>query len=522
MARMTTAPNTLVRIDPAQVRRELSVRRARAWPLADFVRAAWHVLEPAEPLVWGRHLDAMCLHLEAVADGRIRRLVINVPPGHMKSLLVRVFFVAWWWLRDPAKRILATTYAERLTIRDSMKLRTLVTSQWYQETFAPSWSLRRDQRTKTQFNTTASGYCTSTSVGGSTTGSRGDVVLVDDPLDVRQGYSDVLRAAANNYMRKTLPTRINNPKTGVFILIMQRLHVDDPSAHAIKRGWVHLCLAARYDPARHCSTSIGWEDWRTEPGELLFPELYDEQSVRELEDELGPDDAPGQLDQRPTSPRGNVIRKDWTKQRYSVLPSECVHRGVWTQSWDVKAGSKDPRSSWVVGQVWCRVGADRYLVDQVRGRWEIDETMDAIERFSAKWPLALEKIIEDKADGKAIVRLLKARVEGLTLHNPGTGDKAARLRSTIPLWTAGNVWFPEELPSASRDNTIDGLLTEVTEVPRAQFDDQADATSQYLNKTIAAGQHRAQQDSIAPSTQTRARAGKMSLKSLVSRTSRRR
>lgn len=508
-------------VDREALRRELRARRARKWSLARFVREAWHVLEPGTELVWGRHIDAVCEHLEAVSRGLIRRLVINIPPGHMKSLLVRVFFPAWWWLRDPAKRFLATTYTNTLTKRDSQKLRDLVTSQWYQETFCPTWQLRRDTRAKEQFNTTESGFCTSTSVGGATTGKRGDVVLIDDPLDVEQAWSDADRATANRYMKKTLPTRINDPRTGVFILIMQRLHDDDPTAHALARGWEHLCLSTKYEPERHCRTSIGWEDWRTEPGELLFPEMYNAEAVRVLEeDDLGPDEFAGQHQQRPVPPGGNVIRVGWTDNRYEQLPKECELHGIWEQSWDVKAGSKDPKSSWVVGQVWCRVGARRYLVDQVRGRWDIEETMRQIEALSKRYPQAVRKVIEDKADGKAIVTMLGKQVQGLVLHNPGTRDKGSRLRATVPLWSAGNVWLPVEFPSAGRDNSVAIYVHEMTSVPSYPFDDQADATSQYLNETMSHGHARAQ-DSIAPKAPTNTRAKKASLGSLRRRARRR-
>lgn len=485
-----SAANTY-RVDREQVRAELSARRARQWELARFVREAWQVLEPTTPLVWGRHLDAMCEHLEAVADGRIRRLVINVPPGHMKSLLVRVFFPAWWWLREPSKRFVGTTYDDKLTVRDSMRLRDVVTSEWYRETFRPDWELRKDQKAKAQFNTTKTGYCTSTSVKGSTTGKRGDVILIDDPLDVSGANSAADRAVANAYMRQTLPTRVNDPRTGVFILIMQRLHIEDPSAHAIQSGWVHLCLPSEYEPERHCFTSIGWEDWRSEPGELLFPEMYTREVIDRMKvEDLGSDAFAGQHQQRPIPPEGKIIRGTWMQQRYERLPIECELHGVWEQSWDVKAGSKDPRSSWVVGQVWCRIGSVRYLVDQVRGRWDIEETMREIENLSARYPRAVRKIIEAKADGRAIVTMLKAKVEGLVLHNPGTADKGARLRATRPLWEAGNIWLPEELPSATTNNTMALYVEEMTSVPVHPFDDQADATSQYLNETIALARER--------------------------------
>lgn len=476
---------TALHVDREAVRLELRARRARTWSLARFVRKAWHVLEPSTELVWGRHIDAVCEHLEAVADGRITRIVMNIPPGHMKSLLVRVFFPAWWWLRDPAKRFLGTTYEQTLTVRDALRLRDLVTSDWYQETFRPDWSLRADQKAKAQFHTTAFGYCLSVSVTGATTGKRGDVVLVDDPLDVRKAWSDADRKTANEYMTKTLPTRVNDPRTGVFILIMQRLHTDDPTEHALRRGWEHLCLPTKYEPERHCKTSIGWEDWRTEPGELLFPEMYNEEVVRVFEeDDLGPDEFAGQHQQRPVPPAGNVIKIGWTDNRYEKLPREAELHGIWEQTWDVKAGSKDPKSSWVVGQVWCRVGARRYLVDQVRGRWDIEETMAQIRALSARYPQAVRKVIEKKADGRAIVTMLQKQVEGLVLHDPGTADKGARLRATVPLWAAGNVWLPVEFPSAGKDNTMALYVQEVTSVPSHPYDDQADATSQYLNETM--------------------------------------
>ncbi len=239
--------------------------------LGDFVRQAWHVVEPSTPFVPGWHVDAIIEHLEAVSSGQIRNLLINVPPRHMKSLLVAVFWPAWEWIRYPERRWLFSSYAAQLSIRDSIKCRRLIESPWYQVRWGNTFALTSDQNTKGRFDNNRSGYRLSTSVGGAATGEGGDRIICDDPHNVQEAESDAIRKATLDWFDVVMSTRANDPKTVGRVVVMQRCHQQDLSGHLLEQGgWEHLCLPAEYEGAT-CATSIGWSDPRTQQGELLWP-----------------------------------------------------------------------------------------------------------------------------------------------------------------------------------------------------------------------------------------------------------
>src|SRR5277367_2089033 len=236
--------------------------------LREFVRQAWLIVEPSTPFVEGWHIDAIIDHLEAVTYGQIRNLLINVPPRHMKSLLVSVFWPAWEWLRWPERRWLYSSYAATLSIRDSVNCRRLIESPWYQSRWADRFALTSDQNTKGRFDNDRSGYRLSTSVGGAATGEGGDRIVCDDPNNVSEVESDTVRKTTNDWFDVVMSTRVNDPKTASKVVVMQRCHQQDLSGHLLAQGgWDHLCLPAEYEGSR-VTTSIGFADPRRDHGEL--------------------------------------------------------------------------------------------------------------------------------------------------------------------------------------------------------------------------------------------------------------
>lgn len=216
--------------------------------LHEFIKQAWHVLEPATEYVDGWHIQAMCDHLEAVTNGHIRNLIINVPPRHMKSLTVSVFWPMWVWTRQPATRWLFCSYAQKLSTRDSLKRRRLLQSPWYRQNWGHVFRLTSDQNEKSRFENNHAGYCLATSVDGSNTGEGADIIVCDDPHNVRDRESEIMRENVITWWSEVMSTRLNNPKTGRRVLIMQRLHEGDLCGHLLRKGgWDHLCLRAEYE-----------------------------------------------------------------------------------------------------------------------------------------------------------------------------------------------------------------------------------------------------------------------------------
>lgn len=214
----------------------------------EFAKQAWHVIEPGTPFLDNWHIEAICLHLEAVVDGRIRNLLINMPPRCMKSILVSVLFPAWVWIKHPEKRFLYSSYAQSLATDHSLATRRVIESDWYQSNWGDRYQLAGDANLKTKFENDQRGYRFSTSVGGMATGTGGDFIVADDPHNVKEAESDAVREATLAWWDQTMSTRLNNPKTGAKIIVMQRVHEGDLSGHVLKQGgYDHLCLPMKYE-----------------------------------------------------------------------------------------------------------------------------------------------------------------------------------------------------------------------------------------------------------------------------------
>lgn len=325
-----------------------------------FARRAWHTIEPSTPYVHGAHIDAIVDHLTAclprvrmedrfdsfgrrmkvrvMEPGEIRNLLINMPPRHMKSTLVSVLWPAWVWTFRPDIRWLMTSYAKALAIRDTMKMRAVVMSPWYQQLFHDSFRLSLDQNEKSKFTNTAGGSRISGSVDSGVTGEGGDIVACDDPHNVRAADSQKIRESTNIWWFEAMQSRLNDANIGSFIVTMQRVHSEDLAAECINRGYVHLNLPARYDPKRRCVTVLGWEDWRSSEGELLWPERFPEHTLARLETSLGPYGTAAQLQQEPQVRGGAFIRRDWFKR---ISKADLAHLGPisWGRAWDLALSS---------------------------------------------------------------------------------------------------------------------------------------------------------------------------------------
>jgi predicted phage terminase large subunit-like protein len=459
-------------------------KELRERSLYHFIRGAWHVVEPSDTFVDNWHIEAVAKHLEAVTRGQIRNLVINMPPRHTKSLLVSVFWPAWEWISNPHRRWLYSSYSSQLSIRDSIKCRRLVESAWYRSQWGDRFYLTSDSNTTRKFDNNHSGYRLATSVGGSATGEGGDRVICDDPHNVQEAESANVREATLDWWDQVMSTRLNDPKTGAKILIAQRCHESDLSGHVLRQGgYEHLCLPAEYEQPRP-ATCIGWRDPRVEPGELLCPQRFGPKEIAELKLRLGSYATAGQLQQRPSPAEGGIFKRDWWKY-YEKSPGEQAKLCDYLfQSWDM--AFKDLKDSdYVVGQVWGVKGANRYLIDQVRERMDFVRSCAGIVTMTARWPDAKRKLVEDKANGTAVISALRSQIPGMVAVEP-EGGKEARAFAVTPECEAGNVY----LPSPMYASWIDSWIEELAAFPAAPNDDQVDAMTQALihaNKTKPPG-----------------------------------
>lgn len=452
---------------------ELVRRKLAELSLAEFAKQAWHVLEPATELKWGWALDAICAHLEAVTDGRINRLLMNVPPGSMKSLLVSVIWPAWEWGPKGLAhhRFLATAHKEKLAIRDNMKCRRLIQSAWFQRNWPLALAI--DQNAKGKFENSATGFREAMAFG-SLTGSRGDRVLIDDPHSVDDANSPVMLAADILTFREAVPTRVNNDKSAI-IIIMQRLNEGDVSSVAIKLGYEHLCIPMRYEPGHEKATCIGWRDPRTTEGELMFPERFSERQVLELEATLGSYASAGQLQQRPAPRDGGMFKRSWFKV-VDAAPAGLTYVRDWDLAATVPKAGTDP--DWTVG---VKIGRDyqgfHYITDVKRFRGTSHEVERTIlvtaqqDGTGVTISLKQDPGQSGKAQAAAMVRMLAGFV---TTVSSETGSKETRAAPLAAQCEAGNIHLV-------RGEWLDEFLNEIEVFPFGRHDDQVDAAASGFN-----------------------------------------
>lgn len=456
----------LLSLPDAAIDRELCRRSLR-----EFVRGAWEVLHPNTDLRWNWHHDLLCDRLERVTSGEIQQLIVNVPPGFTKSLTVSVFWPAWVWTRDPSRQFMAASYSGELSTRDTRRCRQVIKSDWYQRRWGDLFDFEGDEDRKTRFENDRAGFRIATSVGGSVTGERADVLILDDPHKTEEELSEARLSSDLGWLDSTWSTRHNDPRESADVVVMQRLHQEDATGHLLSQ-WdevEHLCLPMEYEPdhPHHCP-----EDPRTEEGELLHPERFDRESVETLKRRLGSYGSSGQLQQRPSPAEGGIIKRGWWQfHRFDVPAFDQL-----IQSWDMAFKGKET-SDYVVGQVWGRVGSDKFLLDQRREKLEFTDAIEAVLEMTRKWPKATAKYVEDKANGPAVMSALSGEVSGLIPYDPGERSKAARYRAVSPQIEAGDVHLPhpDEFP------WVEAFIEECARAPNGAHDDQADAMAQALD-----------------------------------------
>lgn len=451
---------------------------------AEFVRQGWHVVEPEEPLVWNWHLDLLCGALAAAARGdeRARRLILNIPPGHAKSLVVAVLWPAWVWTWRPTWQAIFSSYDRVLAVRDSVRTRDLVTSDWYRRTFRPDWELKGDQNVKSYFANTAGGWRVSTSVGGAGTGYRADVVVVDDAHNVKARPTDDEFEGTAVWWQRRMSNRLRDQARGVLVVMGQRVDERDLTGRLLRRGgYSHISLPTEFDPDRRCVTPWG-KDPRTEPGELLFEAKFGPKVIEEAKLDLGPEGFAAQHQQTPAPRGGNKVKGWWLRFYYRRMEAPPAHVVTGPDghafhvkqdqlpkrlarvvtSWDMpfkKANRKSgkPTTSNVAGHVLGELGANVYLLDRRFGRMTYPEAKDAVRELVGDWPEAEQHLIEDKAYGSPLIDDLQDEIPGLLPIEP-YGDKELRLDMTLPRFRSGNVWLPHPVEAPWVLEVIAALL----------------------------------------------------------------
>lgn len=445
-------------LTPAEAR-ELDWLLSMGTPsLIEFTLQVWSILEPDTLFKPNWHLSFIAEHLEAISAGQLTKLIVNVPPGGMKSLLTSVIWPIWDWLENPGRRFVTASYAQTLATRDSVKSRRIIQSLWFQTLFGHIFQLTSDQNQKTRYENDKTGFRLATSVGGAT-GERAHIRILDDPHNIDDIDSDLVREGVIDWLRYTWSQRAADPSNPYEVLIMQRLHEKDATGYYLELGgYEHIVIPMEFESDRKCFTKIG-SDPRTEEGELYFPDRFPAVWVEQEKRNLGPYGTACQFQQNPAPRGGGIFKKKWLKfWKYAgvevtpILTKDEAGNIVECQvvdlpndltmlsSWDMSF--KDTKSSsYVAGQIWGWSWADRYLLDQYREQADFVKTVKAFLDMTVKWPAARAKFIEDKANGPAVISLLRSKISGLIPIEPH-GDKVSRAAAVSIDFASGNVYFP--------------------------------------------------------------------------------
>lgn len=434
--------------DLAQLDRELAERS-----MHEFIQQCWPVIEPGRTFHDNWHIQAICEHLEAVIKGDIRRLIINIPPRHMKSLTCDVAFPTWAWIHKPHLQFMFASYAASLAIRDSVKCRRLIQSDWYQRNWGHKFQLTGDQNQKQRFENDHNGHRLSTSVGGALTGEGGDIIVIDDPHNVKESESEQVRTSVLEWWDTAVQSRLNDPSTGAFVVIMQRVHQSDLTGHILNNQsasdpWTHLCVPAEYEKNHPhpfftlLPSATVKEDPRTEEGALLWPSRFPQKALDSLKEGMGSYAAAGQLQQRPAPKGGGILRASWWRKWEHSIP-EFVYV---LQSWDTAYSEKDvTTSSYSACTTWgVFTYGSRYhmmIMHRYRERVPYPELRRHARELHDEWrPDAV--LIEKKASGQSLIQDLQQSGIPVIPYSPDR-DKISRAHAASPLLEGGLVWYPD-------------------------------------------------------------------------------
>jgi predicted phage terminase large subunit-like protein len=490
--------------------------------LGDFIKAAWqHAGEP-QNFQSNWHIDCVSDHLMAVARREIEGpgpLIFTMPPRHMKSRGVNVFLPAWTWAQNPdpdnlnhgfavrpgtmmgpGVKFAYLSYVQRLSNEHSLACRRLIESDWYQRLWGNR--VRLDYTQIAQFDNHGGGSRRAMSFS-SITGFGADIIVVDDAHDIENVESNVIREATLRVWDEVLPTRLNDPKTGMFIVIMQRSHERDLIGHILAKEFngMHVCLPAEFEGGhpylflnpkwpvpRKTDSSNGtdngpkiseaWHDFRQE-GESLWKSRFPEEVLKSWASSMTSHAAAGQLQQRPTAREGGLFKRQWFANPVKFFP-EGLQR---VRSWDLASASDattDPDYS-----VGLLMGLDPrtellYIIDVIRGRWSPAEVENKI-KATARWDgeETRIRIPQDPGQaGKFQANYLVGQLRGYSVSTEREeGDKANRADPFAAQCEHGFVKMVE-------GDWNNSFVDELCAFPNGVHDDQVDAASAALRALV--------------------------------------
>jgi predicted phage terminase large subunit-like protein len=443
------------------------------------------------------HHEIICREIEALVRGETKRLILTMPPRHGKSELVSRRLPAWILGKDPDAEIIACSYSGDLAARMNRDVQRIIDDPAYAQLFPNTRLFGSNVRTVAHGSYLRNsdifevvghrGVYRSAGVGGGITGMGAKYAIIDDPIKNRQdANSEAIRETTWEWYTSTLYTRLSHD--GRILVILTRWHEDDIVGRLLEQAkdgggeeWRVISFPAIAEVNREDAHA---EDHR-EAGEALWPGRFDIERLEAIKKAVGSFEWAGLFQQRPAPEGGGVFKKTWIRYyNLAALETKMKAEGrrfdLTIQSWDMTFKDADS-GDYVVGQVWARRGGDFYLLDQVRDKLNFTDSVAAVKMLSSKYPEAMTKLVEDKANGPAIITHLQHEVFGLHPVKP-EGSKESRAQAVTPLFESGNVYLPEPSSCAWIHDFESELLT----FPSAKHDDQVDAMA-YALQFLASG-----------------------------------
>lgn len=445
---------------------------ALRYDLETFIHRAFQTLAPAQQFLMNWHIRAMAWHLEQCATGRIKRLLITLPPRHLKSICASDAFPAWVLGHDPTKRIICASYSAELAAKHARDCRAIMESAWYRSVF-PQTRLSREKNAEMDFMTTRHGYRYATSVGGSLTGRGASIIINDDLIKAEDAMSDLKRAAVNEWYDRTLYSRLDSKRDDVIMLVMQRLHVEDLAGYVLAKGpWIHLNLPAIAEEEQRIQ--IGADQFHCRRvGDLLHAERESKADLDLIKATIGSFNWSAQYQQRPVPLEGEIIKWEWFPF-YDEFPSPLRGDRI-VQSWDT-ASTAGELSDYSVCMTFLVRGAQYFLLDVLREKLNYPELRRRIIDHAVE-SRADTVIIEDKGSGTSLIQDLRGDSGGAPkpIAFQPDGDKISRMNAQSAKIEGKQVLLPRKA------KWLDELRAELMQFPYGRYDDQVDCLSQFLN-----------------------------------------
>ena len=462
-----------MQISDAEALRLLDARKRV--DLREYAKACFQVLEPATPYHHNWHVDIICDHLMALHSGQIKKLIINIPPRFLKSILVNGAYASWVLGHNPRHKILSTSFGENVIIDNCKYAKAMVKSTLFNRLFPET--VVGDKSTNKEFSTSLGGYFRGITVGGNITGQGGDLLICDDPHKAIDVYHDVRRTMPLTWFGGSFLSRRNQPKDSKVLLVMQRLHIKDLAGHLKEQGEyevLELPLVAEKKTTiyfKHLinpSTGKVFKVTRPEGG-LLHKERFDQEVVNRLKKEYTPSEFAAQYQQSPIPLDGSLI--DITKfKRYRIPPSNFKSITI-----SLDTANKDSeKNAYSVATVWGELDNGYYLLDLWRDKVRISLLEQATINLCEKWqPDSL--VIEDKGSGQQLVQHLVDNTTYNIFPIIPKGSKFFRMEQATKTIDAGNVYLP------TKAEWLHDFESEMQAYPHSSFADIVDSTSQFLN-----------------------------------------